>query len=330
VKSVTNDKNKGTIDVPLDGPQSIVVVGAAEHNLRHIDCEIPKNKFTVVTGVSGSGKSSLVFDTIFAEGQRRFIESLSAYARQFLGMLEKPKVDFMSGLSPSISIDQKSVSRNPRSTVGTITEIYDYLRLLYARVGVPHCPKCGKVIEPQTSQQMVDRVLMLDEGTHIMILAPIVRGRKGEYRKEFRDLIKKGFIRAKVDGELMELEDGMSLDRYFEHTIEVVVDRLRVKESERARISEAIETSLNMADGVVTIEKGDGTLTLSEQFACVDCGISLPEMEPRIFSWNTPQGACTNCTGLGVVREFDPDLFIKDPNLSLNQGAAKRPVQKGG
>jgi excinuclease ABC subunit A len=321
VKSTTNDRNKGTMDVPLDGPQSIVVVGAAEHNLRHIDCEIPKNKFTVVTGVSGSGKSSLVFDTIFAEGQRRFIESLSAYARQFLGMLEKPKVDFMSGLSPSISIDQKSVSRNPRSTVGTITEIYDYLRLLYARVGVPHCPKCGTVIEPQTSQQMVDRVLMLDEGTRIMILAPIVRGRKGEYRREFRDLIKKGFIRAKVDGELMELEDGMSLDRYFEHTIEVVVDRLRVKESERARISEAIETSLNMADGVVTIEKGDGTLTLSEQFACVDCGISLPEMEPRIFSWNTPQGACTNCTGLGVVREFDPDLFIKDPNLSLNQGA---------
>ena len=321
MKSATNDKNKGTMDVPLDGPQSIVVVGAAEHNLRHIDCEIPKNKFTVVTGVSGSGKSSLVFDTIFAEGQRRFIESLSAYARQFLGMLEKPKVDFMSGLSPSISIDQKSVSRNPRSTVGTITEIYDYLRLLYARVGVPHCPKCGKVIEPQTSQQMVDRVLMLDEGTRIMILAPIVRGRKGEYRREFRDLIKKGFIRAKVDGELVELEEGMSLDRYFEHTIEVVVDRLRVKDAERARISEAIEASLNMADGVVTIEKGDGTLTLSEQFACVDCGISLPEMEPRIFSWNTPQGACTNCTGLGVVREFDPDLFIKDPNLSLNQGA---------
>jgi excinuclease ABC subunit A len=244
VKSVTNDRHKGAPEVQLDGPQSIVVVGAAEHNLRHIDCEIPKNKFTVVTGVSGSGKSSLVFDTIFAEGQRRFIESLSAYARQFLGMLEKPKVDFMSGLSPSISIDQKSVSRNPRSTVGTITEIYDYLRLLYARVGVPHCPQCGKKIEPQTSQQMVDRVLQIEEGTRIMILAPIVRGRKGEYRKEFRDLIKKGFIRARVDGELIDLEDGLSLDRYFEHTIEVVVDRLRVKKSERGRISEAIETSL--------------------------------------------------------------------------------------
>jgi excinuclease ABC subunit A len=321
MKSVTNDRRKGAPEVQLDGPQSIVVVGAAEHNLRHIDCEIPKNSFTVVTGVSGSGKSSLVFDTIFAEGQRRFIESLSAYARQFLGMLEKPKVDFMSGLSPSISIDQKSVSRNPRSTVGTITEIYDYLRLLYARVGVPHCPQCGKKIEPQTSQQMVDRVLQITEGTRIMILAPIVRGRKGEYRREFRDLIKKGFIRARVDGELIELEEGLSLDRYFEHTIEVVVDRLRVKDSERSRISEAIETALNMAEGVLTIEKTDGPLTLSEQFACAECGISLPEMEPRIFSWNTPQGACTNCTGLGVVREFDPDLFIKDPNLSLNEGA---------
>ena len=321
MNNVANNSGKGVPDAPLDGPQSILVVGAAEHNLRHIDCEIPKNKFTVVTGVSGSGKSSLVFDTIFAEGQRRFIESLSAYARQFLGMLEKPKVDFMSGLSPSISIDQKSVSRNPRSTVGTITEIYDYLRLLYARVGVPHCPQCGKKIEPQTSQQMVDRVLNIKEGTRIMILAPIVRGRKGEYRREFRDLLKKGFIRARVDGELVELEEGMSLDRYFEHTIEVVVDRLTVKESERSRISEAIETSLNMAEGVVIIDTPDRSFTLSEQFACVDCGISLPEMEPRIFSWNTPQGACTNCTGLGVVREFDPDLFIKDANLSLNEGA---------
>ena len=321
MKALTNDSGKGSPDVPLEGPQSIVVVGASENNLRHISCEVPKNKFTVVTGVSGSGKSSLVFDTIFAEGQRRFVESLSAYARQFLGMLEKPKVDFMSGLSPSISIDQKSVGRNPRSTVGTITEIYDYLRLLYARVGTPHCPQCGKKIEPQTSQQMVDRILRLPEGTRIMILAPIVRGRKGEYRREFRDLIKKGFIRARVDGELMELEEGMSLDRYFEHTIEVVVDRLRVKKADRSRISEAVETSLNMAEGVVTVDKDDGPLTLSEQFACVDCGISLPEMEPRIFSWNTPQGACTNCTGMGTVREFDVDLFIKDENLSLNEGA---------
>ena len=307
-------------DVDANSPKSIVVIGAAEHNLRKINVEIPKNSLTVVTGVSGSGKSSLVFDTIFAEGQRRFVESLSPYARQFLGMLEKPKVDFMSGLSPSISIDQKSVGRNPRSTVGTITEIYDFLRLLYARIGEPHCPQCKKKIEPQTAQQIVDRVLLLEEGSRIMILAPIVRGRKGEYRKEFRDLIKKGFIRARVDGELVDLEDGMSLDRYFEHTIEVVIDRLRVKQDDRARISEAVETALKMAERVVTIVAGDEELTLSEQFACVDCGISLPEMEPRIFSWNTPQGACTNCTGIGTVRKFNPALFIKDPSLSIREG----------
>ncbi|MHA1587795.1 MAG: excinuclease ABC subunit UvrA, partial [Candidatus Thorarchaeota archaeon] len=217
----------------FDTPKSIVVIGASEHNLRHINVEIPKNKLTVVTGVSGSGKSTLVFDTIFAEGQRRFIESLSPYARQFLGMLEKPKVDYMSGLSPSISIDQKSVGRNPRSTVGTITEIYDFLRLLYARVGIPHCPECGKKIEPQTAQQIVDRVLDLDEGTRVMIMAPIVRGRKGEYRKEFRELLQKGFVRARVDGEVIDIEEGLSLDRYFEHTIEVVIDRLKVSAKAR-------------------------------------------------------------------------------------------------
>lgn len=311
---------KTTITDLDEGPKSIVVVGAAEHNLRNISVEIPKNSLTVVTGVSGSGKSSLVFDTIFAEGQRRFVESLSAYARQFLGMLEKPKVDFMSGLSPSISIDQKSVGRNPRSTVGTITEIYDFLRLLYARVGEPHCPSCGKKIEPQTAQQIVDRILQLDEGSRIMIMAPIVRGRKGEYRKEFKDLLKKGFVRARVDGELKDLEEGMSLDRYFEHTIEVVIDRLNAQESERGRISEAVEAALNMAEGVVTISADEKDLTLSEQFACVDCGVSLPEMEPRIFSWNTPQGACEHCTGIGTIREFDPDLFIHDPTLSIREG----------
>ncbi len=321
MKSATKKRTTEVDESDYEGSRSIVVVGAAEHNLRHINVEIPKNSMTVVTGVSGSGKSSLVFDTIFAEGQRRFVESLSPYARQFLGMLEKPKVDYMSGLSPSISIDQKSVGRNPRSTVGTITEIYDYLRLLFARVGTPHCPSCGKKIEPQTSQQIVDRVLEMKEGTSIQILAPIVRGRKGEYRKEFRDLLKRGFVRARVDGEVIDIEDGLSLDRYFEHTIEVIVDRLSVKDSERGRISEAVETSLNMAEGVVTIVTPEGDITLSEQFACVDCGISLPEMEPRIFSWNTPQGACPKCTGIGVIREFDTDLFIKDPNLSLNEGA---------
>lgn len=316
--TTTKKTRKGATEAESDGPKSIIVVGAAEHNLKSIDVTIPKNTLTVVTGLSGSGKSSLVFDTIYSEGQRRFIESLSPYARQFLGMLEKPKVDFMSGLSPSISIDQKSVSRNPRSTVGTITEIYDYFRLLYSRIGEPHCPQCKKKIEPQTSQQIVDRILRLKEGSRIMILAPIVRGRKGEYRKEFKDLLKKGFIRARVDGELVEIEEGMSLDRYFEHTIEVVVDRLAVKKKERGRISEAVDSALNMAEGVVTISKTGGDLTLSEQFACVDCGISLPEMEPRIFSWNTPQGACPNCTGIGLIRQFDPDLFISDPNRSLN------------
>ncbi|MFX0044903.1 MAG: excinuclease ABC subunit UvrA [Candidatus Hermodarchaeota archaeon] len=320
MKAASNRKTKDTF-TDSGGPRSITVVGAAENNLRHISCEIPKNTLTVVTGVSGSGKSSLVYDTVFSEGQRRFVESLSPYARQFLGMLEKPKVDFMSGLSPSISIDQKSVGRNPRSTVGTITEIYDFLRLLYARVGVPHCPECGRRIEPQTSQQIVDRVLQLEDGTRVMIMAPIVRGRKGEYRKEFRDLVKKGFIRARVDGEIIEVEDGLSLDRYFEHTIEVVIDRVRVKPSERGRISEAVEAALDMAEGVVVIAKDSGDLTLSEQFACVDCGVSLPEMEPRIFSWNTPQGACPHCTGIGVVREFDPKKFIRSPELSLNEGA---------
>jgi len=312
VRSTPNDS---------EGPQDIVIRGAAEHNLKHIDLEIPRNKLTVVTGVSGSGKSSLVFDTIFAEGQRRFVESLSAYARQFLGMLEKPKVDYMSGLSPSISIDQKSAGRNPRSTVGTITEIYDFLRLLYARVGIPHCPKCGKVIEPQTAQQMVDRIIALGEGKSVTIMAPIVRGRKGEYRKEFRELLEKGFVRARVDGELKDLEEGMSLDRYYKHTIDVVLDRLKVSDSQHARISEAVETSLKMAEGVVTVASDSGDLTLSEKFACVDCGISFPEMEPRLFSWNTPHGACPNCTGLGAIREIDPKLVMPDDSLSISQGA---------
>jgi excinuclease ABC subunit A len=314
----TNSVSRGAAaELDTNGPRSIIVMGAAEHNLRHINVEIPKNTLTVVTGVSGSGKSSLVFDTIFAEGQRRFVESLSPYARQFLGMLEKPKVDYMSGLSPSISIDQKSVGRNPRSTVGTITEIYDYLRLLYARVGEPHCPECGNKIEPQTPQQIVDYVLRLPESSRIMIMAPIVRGRKGEYRREFRDLLKKGFTRARIDGELKDIEEGMSLDRYFEHTIEVIVDRLAVKKSARSRIAEAVESALQMADGVIVISTKERDITLSEQFACPDCGISMPEMEPRIFSWNTPHGACPNCTGVGAIQEFDPDRFVPDKTLSV-------------
>ena len=310
-----------SLPADTEGPQDIVIRGAAEHNLKHIDLEIPRNKLTVVTGVSGSGKSSLVFDTIFAEGQRRFVESLSAYARQFLGMLEKPKVDYMSGLSPSISIDQKSAGHNPRSTVGTITEIYDFLRLLFARVGVPHCPQCGKAVEPQTAQQIVDRILALGEGTSIAVMAPIIRGRKGEYRKEFRELLEKGFVRVRVDGEMNDIQEGMSLDRYYKHTIEVVLDRLKVSDSQRARISEAVETALQMADRVVTVSTDSGDLTLSEKFACVDCGISLPEMEPRLFSWNTPHGACPSCTGLGVIREIDLKRVIPDGSISISQGA---------
>ncbi|MBD3407613.1 MAG: excinuclease ABC subunit UvrA [Candidatus Lokiarchaeota archaeon] len=303
-------------------------MGAAEHNLKHIDVEIPKDTLTVVTGVSGSGKSSLVFDTIFAEGQRRFVESLSAYARQFLGMLEKPNVDYMSGLSPSISIDQKSVSRNPRSTVGTITEIYDFLRLLYARVGIPHCPQCDRKIEPQTAQQIVDRVLDLPKGTKIMVLAPIIRGRKGEYRKEFKDLVEQGFIRARVDGEIIDIHAGLSLDRYFEHTIEVIVDRVENATSERSRIAEAVETSLKMAEGAVTIVTDENEFTLSKFLACPDCGISIPEMEPRMFSWNTPQGACEHCTGIGVTREFDPDLFVPDKSIIVREINAFRGMGK--
>ncbi len=303
------------------GPRAIVVRGASEHNLRHIDVDIPRNRLTVVTGVSGSGKSSLVFDTIFAEGQRRFVESLSPYARQFLGLLEKPKVDFISGLSPSISIDQKSAGQNPRSTVGTITEVYDFLRLLYARVGVPHCPRCGKEIRPQTAQQIVDQILALGDGTRVVIMAPIVRGRKGEYRKEFRELREKGFLRVRVDGTVRDIEEGMSLDRYYKHDIDVIIDRVGVSSAERGRISEAVELAMKMADGTVTVSTERGDLILSDKFACIECGVSLPEMEPRLFSWNTPHGACPNCTGLGVIRDIDPKLVIPDDSLSIAEGA---------
>ncbi len=320
---VSDVKNETEVEAVSDssGPRAIVVRGASEHNLRHIDVDIPRNRLTVVTGVSGSGKSSLVFDTIFAEGQRRFVESLSPYARQFLGLLEKPKVDFISGLSPSISIDQKSAGQNPRSTVGTITEVYDYLRLLYARVGIPHCPRCGREIRPQTAQQIVDQVLALGEGTRIVVMAPIVRGRKGEYRKEFRELIEKGFTRVRVDGSIREIEPGMSLDRYYKHDIDVIIDRITVSSSERSRIAEAVELAMKMADGTVTVGTEKGDIVLSDKFACVECGVSLPEMEPRLFSWNTPHGACPSCTGLGVIRDIDPRLVIPDESLSIAEGA---------
>ncbi len=303
-------------------PEEIVVRGANEHNLRHLDVRIPRNRLVVITGVSGSGKSSLAFDTIYAEGQRRYVESLSAYARQFLELMQKPDVESIEGLSPAISIEQKTTSRNPRSTVGTVTEIYDYLRLLYARVGRPHCPECGRPIERQTVQQIVDAVLALPGGTRVQVLAPVVRGRKGHYRKDLERWAARGFVRARIDGEIVDLDDPPELDRKRPHTIEIVVDRLVVKERVRQRLADSVETALRLADGLVRIVRGDGEETLySERHACPDCGVSLPELAPRSFSFNSPYGACPTCDGLGVHREFDPDKIVSDPSAPVVLGA---------
>ncbi len=301
----------------------IFVKGAREHNLKNIDVTIPRNRLVVITGVSGSGKSSLAFDTIYAEGQRRYVESLSAYARQFLGRMEKPDVDYIEGLSPAISIDQKGVSHNPRSIVGTVTEVYDYLRLLFARVGHPHCPQCGREISRQTVQQIVDAILALPERTRFMILAPVVRDRKGEYQALFDDLRKSGYVRARVDGHIYELDGEVRLDKYKRHTIEVVVDRLVAgEEGVRGRIADSVETALKLANGLVLISTAEGKETLfSEQFACPHCGISLGEIAPRNFSFNSPHGACPACSGLGVKLEIDPDLVIPNRELSLAEGA---------
>ena len=339
----------------------IVVKGAREHNLKDIDVEIPRDKLVVVTGLSGSGKSSLAFDTIYAEGQRRYVESLSAYARQFLGQMDKPDVDLIEGLSPAISIDQKGASRNPRSTVGTITEIYDYLRLLYARIGHPHCPNCGREITQQTVQEIVDAVASLPDGSRILILAPLIKDRKGEHQKLFEDIRKAGYVRARVDGEIVEADNPPELEKYKKHTIEVVVDRLVIHQpslelapvmagvaagvassgqglssvdvdslggaslgggTDLRRVTESIEAALKMAEGVITVAVQDGEeLLFSEHFACVYCGISIGEIEPRSFSFNSPHGACPACTGLGTTLEPDPDLLIPDPSLSLRQGA---------
>ena len=377
----------------------IRIRGAREHNLKNIDLDIPREKLVVITGLSGSGKSSLAFDTIFAEGQRRYVESLSAYARQFLGMLEKPDVDHIDGLSPAISIDQKGASRNPRSTVGTVTEVYDYLRLLFARIGVPHCPQCGREISQQTVQQMVDTLLNLPDGTRYMILAPIVQDRKGEYRQVFEDARKAGYVRVRVDGTVYDLEETPTLDRYKQHTIEIVVDRLvnRGTETDKSRVADSLETALRLGSGVVRIVIVDGAggaraesdvsglragsgrvdlqrstdgsqekmdsryrgndgeggndgeveqmdsgfrrndgvgpnresndrqdpveLLFSEQFACVHCGISLGEVEPRTFSFNSPHGACPECTGIGTTMVFDPDLIVPNKRLSPLEGA---------
>ncbi len=301
----------------------LVVHGAREHNLKDVTVTLPRNKLVCITGLSGSGKSSLAFDTIYAEGQRRYVESLSAYARQFLQMMEKPDVDSIDGLSPAISIDQKTTSRNPRSTVGTVTEIYDYLRLLYARVGHPHCPICGRPIAGQSIEQIVDQVLALPEGTRFTVNAPVVRDRKGEYREIFEELRNQGFTRVKVDGEQRLLEEAIDLDKKFKHTIEVVVDRLVMKPDLRTRLWQSIETAAGLAEGLVGIDllEEGRELLFSEKFACPEHGVSLPELQPRIFSFNSPHGACPRCTGLGSQQEIDPDLVVPDPSLSIAEGA---------
>ena len=303
--------------------EQIVVRGAREHNLKNIDVEIPRDQLIVITGLSGSGKSSLAFDTIYAEGQRRYVESLSAYARQFLGVMEKPDVDVIDGLSPAISIEQKTTGRNPRSTVGTVTEIYDYLRLLWARVGVPHCPNCGQPVRRQSSTQIVDQVLALPEKTRIEVLAPLVRGRKGEFRDLFEEMRRKGFVRVRVDGETYELESPPKLNRYENHTISVVVDRLVVRASDRSRLADSIETALATGNGLAEVIEHGGSEkmhTFSERYACTNCGTSMPELEPRQFSFNSPFGACEACGGLGTRKEASEDLVIGDPIISLLEG----------
>ncbi|HXF74053.1 MAG TPA: excinuclease ABC subunit UvrA [Actinomycetota bacterium] len=307
------------------GTDRLVIHGAREHNLKNVTLELPRDKLIVFTGLSGSGKSSLAFDTIYAEGQRRYVESLSAYARQFLGQMEKPDVDFIEGLSPAISIDQKSASKNPRSTVGTITEVYDYLRVLYARIGHPHCPRCGRPIGRQTPEQIVDQVMQLPEGTRFQVLAPVVRGRKGEYERLLAELARKGFVRARIDGEVRDLSEPIRLDRYYKHTIEVVVDRLVAKPGIRRRVADSIEQALQLAEGIAAVAvQTDGreeVQTFSQDLACTNCGLSFDELQPRNFSFNSPYGACQTCDGLGTRLEVDPELVVPDPDLSVAEGA---------
>src|SRR3989337_1100285 len=307
--------------MPLD---SIIVKGAREHNLKNIDVVIPRDKLVVITGVSGSGKSSLAFDTIYAEGQRRYMESLSAYARQFLGRMEKPDVDYMEGLSPAISIDQKGASRNPRSTVGTVTEIYDYLRLLFARAGHPHCPQCGREIASQTVQQIVDAIQGIKAGSRIMIMAPMVKDRKGEYQSIFEDLRKGGYVRVRVDGKIHDLSEEFQLSKTKKHSIEAVIDRLVTGQSgEQGRIADSVETALKLGSGVVLVAvEGGEEMMVSEQFACVYCGISLGEIAPRTFSFNSPHGACPACTGLGSKQEVDPEMVL-NKDLTIREGAIR-------
>ncbi|KZL93280.1 excinuclease ABC subunit UvrA [Clostridium magnum] len=302
---------------------SIIIKGAKVHNLKNVDLEIPRDKLVIFTGLSGSGKSSLAFDTLYAEGQRRYVESLSAYARQFLGQMNKPDVEYIEGLSPAISIDQKTTSRNPRSTVGTVTEIYDYIRLLYARIGTPHCPKCGKEITQQTVDQMIDKILSMEERTKIQILSPIIRGRKGEHVKVLENIKKNGFVRARIDGETVDLEEEeVKLEKNIKHSIEVVIDRLIVKDDIRSRLADSLETALKLSEGLVIVNViGGEDILFSENFACVDCGISIGEITPRMFSFNSPFGKCDRCDGLGTLMEIDPDLVIPDKSKSILDGA---------
>ena len=311
--------NEAESDCP---PTRILIRGAREHNLKNLTLELPRDKMIVFTGLSGSGKSSLAFDTIYAEGQRRYVESLSAYARQFLGQMDKPDVDFIEGLSPAISIDQKTASRNPRSTVGTVTEIWDYLRLLYARIGIPHCPVHGVEVRRQTPQQIVDQILELEEGTRFQVLAPVVRGRKGEYEGMLKDLAGQGFARARIDGEVRDLTEDIRLDRYYQHSIEVVVDRLVRKEGIEQRLTQSLETALGLTDGVVDIDVTDGpNLTFSQHLACPQGDFSFEELQPRNFSFNSPYGACPTCSGIGTRFQVDPSLVVPDQDLALSEGA---------
>jgi len=300
---------------------NIIIKGAKEHNLKNINLMIPRDKLVVITGLSGSGKSSLAFDTLYAEGQRRYVESLSSYARQFLGLMEKPDVESIEGLSPAISIDQKTTSKNPRSTVGTVTEIYDYIRLLYARIGVPHCPNCGKKIEKQTIDQIVDSVLALEEGTKIQVLAPIIRGKKGEHLKLLEKFSKEGFVRVRVDRQVFEITDDIDIDRKKKHNIDLIVDRLVIKEDIRSRLTESVETALKNANNLVLIDvQGKDEMLFSQNYACPDCNISIGELSPRMFSFNNPFGACPECTGIGYLMKMDEDLIIPDKNKTLYDG----------
>ncbi|HJB40219.1 MAG TPA: excinuclease ABC subunit UvrA, partial [Candidatus Ruthenibacterium avium] len=302
----------------------IVIKGAREHNLKNIDVTLPRDKLIVMTGLSGSGKSSLAFDTIYADGQRRYMESLSSYARQFLGQMEKPNVDEITGLSPAISIDQKTTSKNPRSTVGTVTEIYDYLRLLYARIGVPHCPVCHRPISQQTVDQMVDEIRKLPAGTRFQVLAPVVRGRKGTQQKEFEAARRSGFARVRVDGNLYDLDEEISLDKNRKHNVDIIVDRLVINDDIQTRLADSLETAISLTGGLVSIDViGGEEMLFSQSYACPEHGISVDELSPRMFSFNNPFGACEKCTGLGTFMRVDPELILPDKELSIREGAIK-------